>query len=247
MEVRRIIWSIVGISIMAGLMAAAVVWGYMSRPAEEACKAIEYDIEDRAERMYLTESELTGLLQQQDIYPVGRRLNQVSLHRIEKAIGHHPMVRSAECYLTAQQIVRVRLTQRVPVLRVQTPIDTYLIDSDRKVMQARQSVRDEVMIVRGAVGVQIASGVLADFAQWVKKEPYWHERIDHLYIQSPQMIYLYLKDEGTKARIVMGNMRDYERKMKKLKWFLTNTPQEIKDKPYTELDLRYKGQVVGRY
>ena len=61
------------------------------------------------------------------------------------------------------------------------------------------------------------------------------------------MIYLYLKDEGTKARIVMGNMRDYERQMKKLKWFLTNTPQEIKDKPYTELDLRYKGQVVGRY
>lgn len=246
-RIGRIIWSIVGIGIMTGVMVAAVVWGYLSRPTEEVCTAIEYNIEDRAERMYLTENELTGLLQQQDIYPVGRRINQVSLYRIEKAIGHHPMVRSAECYLTAQRVVRIRLNQRVPVLRVQTPTDTYLIDSDRKVMQARNSVQDEVMIVRGAVGVQIASGVLSDFAQWVNKDTYWRERIDHLYIQSPQMIYLYLKEEGTKARIVMGNMRDYEKKMKKLRWFMVNSPQDVKDKPYTELDLRYKGQVIGRY
>ena len=50
------------IAVMAGLMAAAIAWGYISRPAEEPCAALEYIIEDRAERMYLSESELTALL-----------------------------------------------------------------------------------------------------------------------------------------------------------------------------------------
>ena len=230
---------------MAGLMAAAVVWGYVSRPSEEPCAALEYIIEDRNERMYLTEKELTALLTSQDIYPVGKQLNTVALHRIENAILHHPMVRTAECYLTPKHIVRVRLTQRVPLLRVQAPVDTYLIDTDRKVMEVRNSVRDEVVTVTGNVGVQIASGALADFAEWLQEEPYWQERIHHLYVQTPVMVYLYMRGEN-QPRVVMGAMHGYERKLKKLRTFYQNSPEEVKAKNYTELDLRFRGQVIGR-
>ncbi len=246
MSVGRIIWSCVGIAVMAGLMAAAIAWGYISRPAEEPCAALEYIIEDRAERMYLSESELTALLVGQDIYPVGKNLNTVALHRIENAIQHHPMVRKAECYLTPRHIVRVRLTQRVPLLRVQTPVDTYLIDTDRKVMQARNSVRDEVPLVTGNVGVQMASGQLADFAEWLQDEPYWQERIHHLYVQTPIMVYIYMRGEN-QPRAVLGAMRGHAQKLKKLKTFYRNCPEEVKAKNYTELDLRFRGQVIGRY
>lgn len=247
--IAKIIWSSVGIAIMAGLMTAAVVWGYHSRPSDKPCAGIEYIIEDRAERMYLTEKELTGMLDAQDLYPVGKELNKVALQRIENAILHHPMVRTAECYLTPKHIVRVHLTQRVPVVRVQTAVDTYLIDRDRKVMPIRSSVRDHVLVATGNVGVQIAGGQIADFAEWTADEPYWRERIHHLYVQTPKMIYLYLKDEkGVKEeRIVLGSLKEYEKKLKKLKTFYLNSPQEVKDKHYTELDLRYEGQVIGRY
>jgi cell division protein FtsQ len=141
------------------------------------------------------------------------------------------------------------LTQRVPVVRVQTAVDTYLIDRDRKVMPIRSSVRDHVLVATGNVGVQIAGGQIADFAEWTADEPYWRERIHHLYVQTPKMIYLYLKDEkGMKEeRIVLGSLKEYEKKLKKLKTFYLNSPQEVKDKHYTELDLRYEGQVIGRY
>lgn len=239
-----------GIVIALTLMVLAVVYGYRSRPTDAPCKALEYVIEDSAERMYLTENELTALLQAEDIYPVGRTLNTVSLHRIERAVARHPMVRTAECYLTPRHVVKVRLTQRVPVLRVQTALDNYFIDTDRKVMQARAAIRDRVLLVTGTVGVQIASGVLTDFALWLQDEEYWTERIHHVQVASPQMVYLYLKDESGKMReerIVLGPMRDYERKLNKLRVFLQNSAPEIQQKHYTELDLRFKGQVVGRY
>ena len=239
-----------GIVIALTLMVLAVVYGYRSRPTDAPCKALEYVIEDSAERMYLTENELTALLQAEDIYPVGRTLNTVSLHRIERAVARHPMVRTAECYLTPRHVVKVRLTQRVPVLRVQTALDNYFIDTDRKVMQARAAIRDRVLLVTGTVGVQIASGVLTDFALWLQDEEYWTERIHHVQVASPQMVYLYLKDESGRMReesIVLGPMRDYERKLNKLRVFLQNSAPEIQQKHYTELDLRFKGQVVGRY
>ena len=245
-RVAHIIWSCVGIVIALALMTLAVVWGYMSRPTDVPCAGLRYDIEDAEERMYLTENELTALLRSNDIYPVGRKLNIISLHRIEKTIAHHPMVRTAECFLTTRHEVVIRLTQRQPILRVETPVDVYFIDSDRRVMQARASVRDVVLVATGTVGVQMASGPLADFAEWIADEDYWQERIHHVYVSSPQMVYLYLRD-SQQPRVVMGNLRNYDKKLNKLRTFFLNTTAAMKDKNYTELDVRFHGQVIGRY
>ena len=207
--------------------------------------SLRYTIEDRSERLYLTEQELDLLLQSKDLYPVGKKMDIVSLHRIEETVLHHPMVRTAECYMTPRNEMRIRLTQREPLVRVQTASDTYFIDRDRKVMPVREAVRDSVLLVKGTVGVQIASGVLADFAEWLEDNSYWRKRVHHVYVASPQMVYIYLK--GEQPRIVMGNMRGYEKKLAKLRVFFEKGAEAIQDKNYTELDLRFKGQVIGRY
>ena len=245
-KVAHIVWTTIGISITAVLLIGAAVWGYVMRPTEDPCVSLAYSIEDRSERMYLTESELTQALRNEDIYPVGRTFNRVSLHRIENAIRRHPMVRTAECYATPRNEVKVRLSQRVPLLRVQILGGTYLIDTDRRVMQARAAVKDSVPVVTGAVGVQMASGSLADFALWLQDNPYWSARIHHIYVQSPQMVYIYLRGVN-QPRVVLGSMREYERKLNKLQTFLEKGADAIQNKQYTELDIRFRGQVIGRY
>ena len=247
----KIIVQSVGVAVMAGLLIAAVVSGYMTRPAEKECHSVRYIIEDREVRAYLTETELTQLLRAKDFYPVNRVIASTTLHRIEQTIAQHPMVRTAQCYITPRGEMRIRITQRVPILRVQTPIDTYFIDSDRRVMEARESVKDKVPVVSGNVGVTMASHSLADFALWLQRDTYWRTRIHHLHVQNPQMVYLYLvqsndSDAITFNRVVLGSMRGYEQKMSKLRVFLENSSEATKDKQYREIDLRFKGQVVGR-
>lgn len=233
-----------GVGITAALLIAAVVWGYQMTPNTTQCRSLEYIIEDRSERMYLTENELTQLLRAENIYPVGQELNVLSLYRIEQAVRRHPMVRTAECYITPRNEVKVRLTQRVPLLRVQTPADAYFIDKDRRVMPVRATVKDDVLLVTGAVGVQLASKSLADFAEWLQDNPYWSSRVRYAHVQSPQMVYLYLHH---RPRVVMGNMRGFERKLAKLKTLFECGANAIDDKNYTELDVRFHGQVIGRY
>lgn len=235
-----------GVAFVAAILVTAVVLGYRMRPEATPCRALTYIIEDRNERLYLTEAELTQLLQTENIYPVGRHLDLGMMHRIEQAVGHHPMVRTAECYTTPRSEMRVRLTQRVPLLKVQMPGNTYFIDTDRKVMPVRNAVQDSVMLVTGAVGVQFAANQLADFASWLQDNTYWRSKVHHVYVQSPQMVYVYLKGSNA-PRVLIGSMRNYENKLAKLRTFLEKGAEATKDKNYTELDVRFRGQVIGRY
>lgn len=226
------------------MMVGAVCWGYRMRPSDAPCSSITYVIEDEDERLYVTPRELDLLLQTENIHPVGRTIDRGVLHRIEETVRRHPMVRTSECYATPRNEIRVRVTQRVPILRVVKPGDAYLIDTDRKVMQARASVRDSVLVVTGAVGVQIASTQLADFAEWLQDNSYWRSRVDHVTVQSPQMVYLYLRDG--QPRVVMGSLYGYPRKLAKLRTFFERGTEATQDKHYTELDIRFRGQVIGR-
>ena len=228
------------------MLITAVVMGIRMKPSDVPCRSLTYLIEDRDARMYLTENELNQLLKTEKIYPVGRTIDQGLLYRIEKTILHHPMVRTADCYATPRSEVKVRLTQRIPLLMVAIPGDAYFVDTDRRAMPIRASVRDTVMVATGAVGPQMATHQLADFAEWLQDNKYWRSRIRHVHVKTPQMIYLYLKGEN-QPRVVLGSMHRYEQKLAKLRTFLDNSAEAIKDKHYTEYDVRFKGQVIGRY
>jgi cell division protein FtsQ len=250
-EWTKIIWRAIGVVIVVGMMVSAVIWGYYMRPTERPCESVRFIIEDRNERLYVTDSELEQVLRKAEIHPVGRTVDHGVLHRIEQTIRRHPMVRTAECYTTPRAEVRVAITQRVPLLKVSKADELFYIDTDRKVMPARESIKDKVLVAKGAVGVQIATRQLADFALWLQDKPYWTKRINHLYVQSPQMIYVYpdnsTAEEIHATRLVFGAMMGYERKLKKMRTFIDNCAEPIKDKQYIEYDLRYKGQVIGRY
>ena len=245
MSKAQIIWKSIGLSLMAVLLVGAVVVGFQMTPTGAPCVSLRYTIEDADERMYLSEAELNAVLRAESIYPVGRAMNTISLHRIESAIRRHPMVRTAECYKTPRNEVRVRLTQRIPLLRVQTPHEHYLVDTDRRVMQARAAVRDSVPVVTGNISPQMAVTSLADFAEWLQANRYWSARVHHLYVQSPFMVYAYLRGEDM-PRVVLGAMHGYERKFAKLRIYLEDGAEETAGKHYRELDLRFKGQIVAR-
>ena len=225
------------------LLIMAVVWGYKMTPTTEPCVSLEYIIEDSAERMYLTEAELNQLLLKENLYPVGHTLNLVSLHRIEAMIQHHPMVRNAECYLTPRNEVKVRLTQREPLLRVETAHEHYLIDTDRRVMEAKECVKDSVLLVSGNVNPQTAATQLTDFALWLQTNRYWRTRIDHMYMQSPQIVYVY---QHNQPRILLGSMYGCKRKLEKMRQFYENADPQVLEKEYKEYDVRFRGQIIGK-
>ena len=241
----HIVGVVTGIVLTMAFLCAAVWFGETMLPKDKPCKAVNYIIADSDERAYVTPAELNRTLQDAGLFPLGQPENTIPMQQIEWTIKNHPMVRTAECYLTPRNEMMIRLTQRVPLLKVQNPGDVYFVDTDRKVMEARAVVTDTVLLVTGAVGVQTARNQLAQFAKWLQKDDYWSQRVNHVYLQTPQMAYIYLKGEHH-PRITLGTINDYESKLHKAKMFLDQGAELTQGKQYTELDVRFKGQIIGR-
>lgn len=242
-------WSIKNILIW--LMAIIVV-GYIigmgiwsSRRANtQVCPAVEISITDFDKRQYVTEAELINLLKDKGLYPVGKTIAGVSTQVIESAVLSHPMVRRAECYTTQAGTVCIRLSQRIPVLRVISGDESYFVDIDRTRMPIQESVTTPVLIAQGNIGERMAKNELADMALWIDDNPYWKEKIASVQVVSPKMVYLVQKPDET--HLILGEVSGFKRKLGKLRTLYDNGFDQIGWQTYNEIDLRYKGQVVGR-
>lgn len=230
---------------VAIVMMVALSWGRKQTPRSMPCVAIEYEFRDGQQRQYVDQDELDRLLDKEHIHPVDQPLSSVALQRMEETLQHHPMIRTAECFLTPRRVVKVQLTQRVPLLQVQLPEEVYYIDTDRKKMEARPSITDKVLKVKGAVSEELAGTELADFAQWVQQSAYWTNKIAYVEMRTPQMMYIHLTG-AHQPRVIMGDIAGFDSKLAKLHTFFEHGEEATKDKQYTELDLRFHDQVIGR-
>lgn len=243
-SVAKIIWNTVGALIGLGVLIAAIVWGYRSTPTQEPCAALHYNIYGESDTAYITTGELNKMLTDEDIYPVGRAVNRISLHRIEQCIAHHPMVRNAECYLTCENEVEVNIDQRIPIASLWTRDGAFLIDTERRIVPNRYRIKEWTLQARLQSSFHTIAEPLADFAEWLMDHPYWQQRIKYVEVKSPTNIRLHLTN--TPSVIVLGALRDYDRKLAKLRTFFEQGKEELGDKQYEELDIRFRGQVVGR-
>lgn len=231
--------------VVVGLVALSVVavWTSRSEAREARCKELVCKIADKDERSYVSEQELFTLLKQHNAYPVGEYLHRINLQHMENLIRQHPMVRTAECYTAEDGTARIHVTQRVPLLKVVTADEAYYIDTDRRKMPMRASIHDTVLVAMGKVGFEMASTVLADFAEWVQEDDYWHQRIEAIDVRLPKQVCI--KQKGKQEDLLIGDLTGFEGKLEKAAVFYRRTAN-IEKPRYRTLDLRYRGQVVAR-
>ena len=231
--------------VVVGLVALLVVAVGTSRgkDREDRCKELVCKIADEDERSYVSEQELFTLLKQHNAYPVGEYLHRINLQHMENIIRQHPMVRTAECYTAEDGTARIRVTQRVPLLKVVTADEAYYIDTDRRKMPLRSSIHDTVPVAMGKVGFEMASTVLADFAEWVQEDDYWRARIEAIDVRLPKQVCI--KQTGKQEDLMIGDLMGYAGKLEKAEVFYRRTASMEKPR-YRTLDLRYQGQVVAR-
>lgn len=241
-NVKIVLLSIIAALLLAYLVGVAV-WSNR-RVRTTTCTAIEWTITDSTRRQYVTENELANLLREQDLYPVGKKANKISTQRIENAIIMHPMVRRAQCYMTSSGVICIRLSQRIPILRVVTADESYFVDSDRLRMPIRESVTTPLLSVVGLVNTEMATGELADMVLWINHHRYWREKIENIHVVNPRYVYLVQRPDETK--LILGEVHGYAHKLRKLQTLYEEGFEKIGWRTYSEIDLRYHNQVVGR-
>lgn len=215
------------------------------QPTDAVCQRLEILLCDSAQHQFVSVDELQRTLQRRALLPVGKRWDAVSCQEIEQCLLQHDMIRTAECYKTSTGDVCVRLTQRVPMLYVTTAEGSYYVDTDRRVMPVRSSIEVSVPIFKGNVSQRAATEEYFDFVCWLQDDSYWSQRITQVHVRNPKQHVL--KQRHVEGDILLGDLQGYEQKMERLRKLYVKGFDKIGYKSYKEYDLRYQGQVVGRY
>lgn len=235
------------ILIAAVVCCVAVVVGGVWCSAQcgsSLCDEVYLVVEDSTKRQFVDAEELIYFLDSKDCYPLGDSMRHVDCHAIEACLEEHEMVRSAECYKSPFGKVHISLQQREPVLAVVNNDGCYYVDTDRKVMPMRGEIDEAVIVVRGAVSKRAATEEYFDFVEWLCENNYWSGRIRTIHVQTPK--YVVLTQEGIRAKIILGELVGYEKKLGNLRNLYTKGLDKMGYPDYREYDLRYAKQVVGR-
>ncbi len=223
-----------------------VVGAWASKqPTDAVCQRLDILLCDSAQHQFVSVDELQRTLQRRALLPVGKRWDEVSCQEIEQCLLQHDMIRTAECYKISTGDVCVRLTQRVPMLYVTTAEGSYYVDTDRRVMPVRSSIEVSVPIFKGNVSQRAATEEYFDFVCWLQDDSYWSQRITQVHVRNPKQHVL--KQRHVEGDILLGDLQGYEQKMERLRKLYVKGFDKIGYKSYKEYDLRYQGQVVGRY
>lgn len=235
------------ILIAAVVCCVAVVVGGVWCSAQcgsSLCDEVYLVVEDSTKHQFVDAEELIYFLDSKDCYPLGDSMRLVDCHAIEVCLEEHEMVRSAECYKSPFGKVHISLQQREPVLAVVNNDGCYYVDTDRKVMPMRGEIDEAVIVVRGAVSKRAATEEYFDFVEWLSENNYWSGRIRTIHVQTPK--YVVLTQEGIRAKIILGELVGYEKKLGNLRNLYTKGLDKMGYPDYREYDLRYAKQVVGR-
>ncbi|MBO7258732.1 MAG: cell division protein FtsQ [Paludibacteraceae bacterium] len=238
----NILWGIGGTMVIAYLLFAV---GLSHRDVPTLpCTQVRIILVDSIQRQFISSKSITNQLKQKGIYPQGKNLSDISTEEIEAALLANPVIQSAECYKTTAGIVKIRIKQRTPMFRVMLSDGGYYVDNQREIMPVLQGCASYVPLVSGRVGKTFATQELFDFITYLEEDELWHNQITQIHITEQQEIIL-IPRVGN-HRIELGKLTNYEQKMEKLRQLYLNGFNKLGWKPYTAIDLRYKGQAVCR-
>lgn len=229
-----------GVLLVLGLMVFSV-WYFSGNEKDEVCKELEINLVDSDHIQLITQKDVALLLNENNLNPIGKTVKNIKTESIEDVLHKNPMVKNVECYKTPSGIVRIRIEQRCPKLRV-VGMGSYYVDTDRRTLPVSPNYAAYVPVISGRVTVSMATGKLFDFVTFLEGNPFWNAQIEQIFVRDDLKIELVPRVGD--AIIELGTLDDYPSKLEKLRKLYVYGFNKIGWNRYKIIDLQFKNQVV---
>ena len=182
-RVKTVIIAIIDVALVAYLFFAITVFNRTDDDSQ-LCSEVDIQIQDDVVDGFLDNSEIVRLMKQYNIYPMSQPMGGVDVRRIENVLEKSPFIDSVECYKTIDAGVVVKLTQRMPLIRVKSNNgDDYYIDNRGGVMPNNKYAGD-LVIATGDITKPYASKVLRQVGNYIVNSAFWHNQVEQLHVLS---------------------------------------------------------------
>ena len=215
---------------------------FNAKPDQHACEGVELVINDSIDYGFITKQEVLRLLNTKKMSPIGKNIGDINTRVLEDELRQHPLIGNAECYRTSSNRIGIKVTQRLPILRIMASNgENYYIDNQGHIMPIPNSAAN-VAVVTGYVDKAFATKELYEFGMFLQKQPLWQAQIQQINITSNKEIEL-VPHVGDHI-IFLGKPGNYENKFDRLKTFYKKGLNVIGWNKYSRISLEFNNQII---
>ena len=229
---------------------------YSTNMPKQQCRSIEVILLDSLQNRFVTKSEVVEIMDGFMGTSIGKSVGEVDLNLIEKLLNKRSAIKLSQASITRDGKLRIDITQRKPVLRIQTENGGFYVDEEQYIFPLVPTFTSYVPVVSGKIPLSIDAEYRGkaqdDKENWMEQimllgsymsnDPFWNAQIEQIYIDNNGDVIL--SPRVGNHKIIFGDLKDISAKFNKLYTFYKNVvPAEGWDK-YSTVNLKYKDQIV---
>lgn len=185
---------------------------------------------------------------------IGRRIDNIDIHRIEKRLQGNPFVEAAKVYVDMDGVLTVEINQRKPVMRVINRFaQDFYVDQYGLKIPISGNFTAKVLVANGYIDELFANRVdtlrtsvakdLYKTVSFINKDSLWSAQIAEVYVNQQHEIEL-IPRVGNQ-RILLGNADSLDVKFKNLLAFYKQAIPQVGWDAYKAINIKYINQVIG--
>ncbi len=250
----------VGLVLIDIVLAAYIVVALCAFNKPEAknnvCQDVSIVVSDATTHGFIDAKEIMDRLQKSGLNPKGKHFSQVSCRQIEEALLATPFVRTVECYKNEAGIVNIKVTQRMPTVRIKSVNgDDYYIDDKDKIMPKSDASAD-LIIATGHISRSYATMYVAPLARALMADDMSRNMFQQIHITKNMRVELVPRIGNhvvALGRLPESNLRSERnklieeyvgKKMKTLVAFYKHGLSRAGWNKYSEINIEYDNQII---
>ena len=142
--------SIVVATLLSGYILFASFY-FSEERQDTSCQSLQVVVKDSLEKHFISEDDLVGLLKKAQLDPRKQPMKSINTELIEKELLKNEMISDIQAYKTPSDIIKLEVTQKMPILRVLSANGNYYVDNQGTTMPISRRYVEHVPVVSGFV------------------------------------------------------------------------------------------------
>ena len=241
------VWLLLGSGIVVLLIAA------VTRDKDEVINGMEIKISGVRNNYFIDKKDVTKILEK----TIGKSFtdlpaSQLDLVKMERTLQKDQWIKKAEIFFDNNNVLQINITEREPIVRIFTTTGaSFYMDSSLRRLPLSNKFSPRIPMFTGfPTEVKVLkkhdSLLLKDIkklSEYIGNDKFWMAQIDQVDIAADRSFDLIPK-LGNQV-IHFGSIENYEQKFNKLLAFYKQVQTKTGWNRYSEIDLKFKNQVVA--
>jgi cell division protein FtsQ len=244
---------LIGLCWFISLGGVVVLMSFIEiKKKEVICKDVKVYIPGN--QYFIDKQEIDNILQVKSHVLIGRPIEDINIQELESRLKANPFIEAAKVYIDMDDVIRVEISQRQPILRIMNQFDQdFYVDEHGLKIPLSNNFTARVLVANGYIEEPFAGKVdtlhtelateIYRTADFIRKDSLWDAQIAQIYVNQAHEIEL-IPRVGSQ-RILLGNADSLDAKFHNLLIFYKKALPQVGWGTYKIINIKYANQVIG--